>query len=74
LHQVGDIFELNVKLRCQKVKPLYNARDTTLVHFTAVCAKYRTGSHHCSPQFYRTGSHISQTCMSVNCFIHLHFI
>jgi len=22
LHQVGDLFELNIKLRCQKVKPL----------------------------------------------------
>jgi len=22
LHQVGDLFELNVKLRCQKVKQL----------------------------------------------------
>jgi len=21
LHQIGDLFELNVKLRCQKVKP-----------------------------------------------------
>jgi len=26
LHQVGDLFELNVKLRCQKVFFLHHAR------------------------------------------------
>jgi hypothetical protein len=29
LHQVGDLFELNVKLRCQKVKEL-NVGDETV--------------------------------------------
>jgi len=32
LHQVGDLFELNVKLRCQKVKRLKYKATQILVH------------------------------------------
>jgi len=28
LHQVGDLFELNIKLRCWKFKLLSNVRDS----------------------------------------------
>jgi hypothetical protein len=30
LHQVGDLFELNVKLRCQKVKGKYLEENIVL--------------------------------------------
>jgi hypothetical protein len=30
LHQVGDLFELNVKFRCQKVKEKYLEEDMVL--------------------------------------------
>jgi hypothetical protein len=42
LHQVGDLFELNVKLRCQKV----HESETSTLYATMQCLTYR---EQCAP-------------------------
>jgi len=49
LHQVGDLFELNVKLRCQKVNVVWRANMSSglqsLWHRATVLIK-KTGNVH----------------------------
>jgi len=57
LHQVGDLFELNVKLRCQKVKAsllvLHWAHTTQQLHFIIL-----------SWRWWRQSSYLSHWCVS----------
>jgi len=40
LHQVGDLFELNVKLRCQKIKLFIQFIHRRVLHKFDVSEKY----------------------------------
>jgi hypothetical protein len=42
LHQVGDLFELNVKLRCQKVKSRNHQAVSLTFHGTAKIQAQKT--------------------------------
>jgi hypothetical protein len=49
LHQVGDLFELNVKLRCQKVKyskSTFSQNATNLLSIINVATYFDLYGHH----------------------------